>query len=150
MSIICAEPEDLDLLCDLFEGFCQETSYDVEFSGTAARQYLWGFITQPIGAVLVSYKDGEMMGCVMVMSSLEFQVMPFCYIAKFYVHPKGRGTGISRALLGAAIDWARNMTCDMMFVTATAGLTEKQQQLFVNLMTGAGFKDAGPCLALKL
>lgn len=144
-----ATAADLDALCVIARQFIGESAHDVEYSGFAARQFFWTYIASPQMDVIVADENG-IVGGAMVAASLEAQVKPFCYMAKFYMAPESRRTGISRDVLSAAIKWAIEMTCSDFFTTATAGLDEREQALMVALLKRAGFTDQGPCMGLKL
>ena len=52
--------------------------------------------------------------------------------------------------MDGALDWAKEKDCSYIFVTATANLAEKEQQLFINLMKKFGLREGGPVLSLKM
>lgn len=147
-----ALPSDLDALCEIAKTFIGETSYDVTYSGLNSRSHLWQYIATPSADVIIvtSDEDDVILGGVMLAASVEFQLMPFCYISKFYVAPEARRSLVARQLMESAIKWAADMTCSDIFSTATAGLSPTEQRLFINLMKRYGFNDAGPCLHLKI
>lgn len=149
LSIRAAHAGDLDILCGMAKTFIEETDHDVEYSGTNARQFLWTYIVQPTTDILLAV-DETIIGASLLVSSLEFQRDPFCYLGKFYITQEGRRTRAGRELLEASIEWGRAMGCNKMFSTATAGLSEREQRLFIALMKRAGFVDSGPCLELTL
>ena len=144
-----ATADDLDALCSIAQQFINESGHDVEYSGFAARQFFWTYIANPQMDVIVADESG-IVGGAMVAASLEAQIKPFCYITKFYMAPEARRTGISRDLLNAVIDWAKEMTCSKIFSTATAGLDDREQALMVALLKRPGFIDQGPCMGLQL
>ena len=81
---------------------------------------------------------------------MEYHDKPFCYIGKFFVFLSGRRTDASRKLITYALKWAKEQDCTHIFVTATAGLDKKEQQLFINLMKKSGLVECGPVLSLKV
>jgi hypothetical protein len=48
------------------------------------------------------------------------------------------------------LKWSKEQYCSHLFVTATAELAEKEQQLFINLMKKSGLVERGPVLSLKM
>lgn len=143
--------EDLNALIGMAATFAGESTWSgVQFDYDKARRHLKLYLESPNADVLVAEVNGKIIGAVLVAASLEFHVLPFCYVAKFYVAPEGRRTAAGRELAEAIKRWAQANGCTHAFVTATAGLSPLEQKLFVNLMAAAGFKESGPVMALQM
>ena len=136
-----ATADDIGWLLEIAERFISETSYDIVYDPEAARNHLLTYIHHSDADILLA--DG---GGAMVAASREFQKQPFCYVGKFFVIPESRRTGTAREIVEAILAWASLHGCSHVFVTATAGLAEREQRLFINLMKRYGFIESGPVL----
>ena len=144
-----ATKEDIPGLLGLAERFISETSFEADYDEIAAYKYFSQFI-EHMEADIIIYDEGGISGGAMVAFAQEAQKQPFCYIAKFFVDPDSRNLGIGRDLTEAVLAWASLHGCSHVFSTATAGLDERNQRLFVNLMKKYGFEDVGPVLCAKV
>jgi hypothetical protein len=54
-----------------------------------------------------------------------------------------RRSPVARSLVNRLIEFARDRECMSIYVSATAQLARKEQQLFENLLTRSGFNYAG-------
>jgi GNAT superfamily N-acetyltransferase len=145
-----ATEHDVEEILDITEQFMAETSYEVVYDREQARQYIRGHALAEDFDIIVAEIDGRIVGGVLLAASSEVQVQPFCYVCKFFVLPEGRRSTAARDLLGAVKTWAENHDCSHVFATATAGLDEREQRLFVNLMKRGRYDDVGPVLCLSL
>ncbi len=143
-----AKQEDLSSLVDLAEEANKESDYRLPFHRDSAAKYLWGYIKSPECDIILGSLDDKFAGGVMLAYSNEFHKEPFCYVGKFWVLPNARRSHLARFLLSATLEWAKEKKCSHVFATATAGLDEKEQRLFINLMKRSGFVDKGPVLCL--
>ncbi len=141
-----AEKVDIYPLVDMSEEATKESGYKLPFSRYEATNYLWQYINHPECDIILGDYKGALAGVSMLAYSSEFHEKPFCYVAKFWVLPSARRTRMARDLLNASLKWAVEKECSHVFVTAAAGLDEKEQRLFINLMKRVGFKDEGPML----
>ena len=128
----------------------QESEYDLPFNKDNAFRYIYDYAHYVDSDILVAEYDEEIVGVVFIGKSTEFHDKPFCYIGKFWVFLSGRRTDAGRRLMDSALDWAKEKDCSYIFVTATANLAEKEQQLFINLMKKFGLREGGPVLSLKM
>ncbi len=145
-----ATKDDLYPLVDVCEQANRESDFNLPFHKENSTQYLWEYIIHPTCDILICKVEGAIAGGVMIAESKEFHEKAFCYVSKFWVLPEFRRSNAARVLLKAALDWALEKSCSHVFVTATAGLDEKEQRLFINLMKRAKFKEEGPVLCLTL
>ena len=137
-------------MIEISRRFVAETSYEVTFDESMARHHLGTYLSVPHLCILLGEQNGIIVGGAMLALSYEFQSKPFGYVSKFFVLPEGRGLGIGRALVDAMLHWFTEKGASHVFVTATAGLSDLQQRLFVSLMKRHGFTDSGPVMCLKL
>jgi len=142
--------EEVSELVDLTSAINKESNYGLVYNKENAFKYLYNHIHYDGSDIIVAEKDDEIIGYVTVGISLEYHDKPFCYIGKFFVFLSGRRTDASRKLITYALKWAKEQDCTHVFVTATAGLDKKEQQLFINLMKKSGLVERGPVLSLKM
>lgn len=149
-TVRLAVVEDTSELVELTNAINEESDYGLSYNKENAFKYLYNSIWYEGFDIIVAEKDDEIIGYVTVGASLEYHDKPFCYIGKFFVFLAGRRTDASRKLMTETLKWAKEQDCTHIFVTATAGLKEKEQQLFINLMKKSGLVECGPVLSLKM
>ncbi len=139
--------DDLDYIMEQAEAFVDASTYGgMVFEPARARWHLTTYIDEPCRDILIVPGGGAL-----IAASYEVLARPFCYIIKFWIEPAHRRSTSSRVLLYSCVEWAKGHDCSHIFCTATAGLDEREQQLFVNLMTRHGGMTAcGPVLAKEL
>jgi len=142
--------EDTSELVELTNAINEESNYGLAYNKENAFKYIYNSIWYEGSDIIVAEKDDEILGYVTVGTSLEYHDKPFCYVGKFFVFLSGRRTDASRKLITHALKWAKEQDCTHVFVTATAGLDKKEQQLFINLMKKSGLVECGPVLSLKM
>jgi len=140
---------DLEAMVVLAERFIGETNYEVEFDAEKSRHHLAFYLLMPNLKILVADENGIVGGAMMAVSH-EFQKRPFGYVSKFFVAPEARNWGIGRSLIEATIAWLKEQGVSHIFSTATAGLDEMNQRLFVNLLKKYGFRDCGPVMCMEV
>lgn len=145
-----AELEDTSELVELTAEANKESNYGLAYNKDHAFKYLYDYIRNEDADILVAEKYDEIIGFVMMGRSFEFHDKPFGYIGKFWVFASGRRTSAGRNLMSHSLEWAKEKDCSHLFVTATAELDEKEQQLFINLMKKSGLVERGPVLSLKM
>lgn len=150
VNIRKAVAEDLNELLYFADRSNDESSYKVKFCAKASRAFFKTHLDHPVADIYVAEYEGSIVGGVMMAYSLEFHEQPFCYVNKFWVSPMARGSDAGRQLLQAVLTWAKHYNCSHVFTTATAGLDEKNQQLFINLMKKGGMKEDGPVLFVSI
>ena len=142
----CAVASDLDRFADIIKEAINETSYDFGFNFDNSRKHIWEYIVTQETDVLFIEHDEQVVAIALVAESLEFHERPLCYVGKFWVSQRGRSLGLGRHLVNAVLDWAESRKCSHTFITATAGLADREQRLFVNLMKRTGFVESGVVL----
>jgi len=149
-TVRLAELDDTSELVERTTEANKESNYGLGYNNDNAFKYLYNYIKYEDSDILVAEKDDEIIGFVMMGKSFEFHDKPFGYISKFWVFASGRRTDAGRNLISNALKWAKEQDCSHLFVTATAELAEKEQQLFINLMKKSGLVERGPVLSLKM
>ena len=149
-TVRLAELDDASELVDCTREGNEESNYGLAYNNDNAFKYLYNYIKYDDSDILVAEKDDEIVGFAMLGKSYEFHDKPFGYIGKFWVFASGRRTDAGRNLISHALKWAKEQDCSHLFVTATAELAEKEQQLFINLMKKSGLVERGPVLSLKM
>ena len=149
-TVRLAELDDAGELTELGFEANKESHYGLAYNKENAFKYFYDYIGYENSDILVAEKDDEIIGLVLVGKSLEFHDKPFGYIGKFWVFTSGRRTDAGRNLISHALKWAKEKDCSHLFVTATAELPEKEQQLFINLMKKSGLIERGPVLSLRM
>ncbi|WP_159718228.1 GNAT family N-acetyltransferase [Geminicoccus flavidas] len=99
-------PEDIAAAARLFRAYAASLSVDLAYQDFAAELAgLPGGYAPPAGAVLLARdKAGQELGCV-ALRPLDPPSM--CEMKRLYVAPAGRGLGLGRALVEAALAAAR-------------------------------------------
>jgi GNAT superfamily N-acetyltransferase len=146
----CADVIDIPELLIMAEEFIEESHWDVTFDAQRSKYVLETYIRGLELEVIIARENDRLLGGIMLCESWEFQERPFGYFAKFYVRPEGRNFKVGRALMRAAIEWFAERDCSHMFISATAGLNERDQRAFTILMKRAGMLEAGPIMWAKL
>jgi len=138
-----ATVDDIPALLKLAEKFVSESSYGMEFDEAGAAEYLETILNHPEAALFVT--DDVSAGILCTIAK-DWCVRPVLYVEKMYVSPKERGRGLSRALVCAAIAYAKLNDCSHIFSTATAGMGERVSKMFQNLFAKDGFTHCGGVL----
>jgi len=120
-----ATVDDVDALLDLFETFFAESGYppSIQFDRVRAKHYL----TQAISTghephIIAPLPDGSIAGSISYEIDHTFSKEPFAILGEVYARPEYRRSGIGRALIGSAMDVAKNAdhaTC--MHIPITSG-----------------------------
>jgi GNAT superfamily N-acetyltransferase len=134
---------DIPALLLLAERFVSESSYGMEFDEAGSREYLEMVLQHPDVALFVT---DDVSAGMLVTVAKDWCVRPVLYVEKMYVSPQERGRGLSRALVCAAINFAKLNNCSHIFSTATAGMGERVSKLFENLFAKDGFTSCGGVL----
>lgn len=138
-----ATPDDIPALLQLAQHFVSESSYGMEFDEAGAREYLETVIQHPDAALFVT---DDVSAGMLVTVAKDWCKRPVLYVEKMYVSPQERGRGLSRALVCAAVNFAKLNNCSHIFSTATAGMGERVRKLFENLFAKDGFTPCGGVL----
>ena len=138
-----AEEKDLYPLCEMARRFVAETGLPYTFSEEITRDTFWSAInTDEI--LLVDVEDGIIMGAVMGHVDRDFCEEYSAYINKLYIEKEFRGLCNSRDLIKAFEKEAGN--AKLLFTSATAGMGERIEKLYVHLFKKAGYSVLGRVL----
>ena len=146
----CASAADFEALVGLARRFTAESGLPVSFDEDRARQTLWRAIHSPEVAVLVDDIDGVIGGGAIMTFEAEWTREVCAYVVKFYVERELRGLGSARALVAGLMAEARARSATLMFASATAGLGERVERLYVRLFERAGFNVLGRIVMKEL
>jgi len=141
-----AEMSDRWELIEIAKGWARETRYGTEFDMTEALQYLGAFIEFDGHDILLAIDDDGVAGLVMVAASNMIYKKPLGYVIQFYVIERARKGVASKHLIAALKLWFAAQEVSQVFVTANAGLKDRDQRAFIAIMKRSGFEEAGPSL----
>ncbi len=147
MSVRLATADDIPAVLAMAEAFVGESDYGMVFDSERSADYLALLLQQP--DVLVLIGDDGQAGIIATVAS-DWCAQPVCYVEKLFVMPEARGSGVARALVAAAVEFARQHHCSHIFATATAGMGDNVGRLFSNLFRKFAFNDCGPVLFRKI
>lgn len=139
--------EDIPQLVAFGARFNAESGYGWTYSPENAAATYALFIEHKQTTCLVIESKCELMAAAVLAVSAEFSVETIGFFQKFYCFPKARGTGASRMLVGACMDWFASRRAVSVFVTATGNIDGKRDRQFENLFAKFGFGNLGPTMA---
>jgi GNAT superfamily N-acetyltransferase len=145
MSARLATADDVPTILTMAEQFVRESGYGMRFDADHATDYLLTLLAHPDALVMVA-DGGFCTACV----SLDWCDAPICYVEKLYLMPSARGSGIARSFVAAVVEFARQHGCSHVFATATAGLGDQVERLFINLFKKYGFHTCGAAVCRSL
>jgi carbonic anhydrase len=136
-AIVTAQSqEDLETMRQLMLEYAAERGLDLGFQGFDQEvATLPGAYGAPEGTLLMARIDGVPAGCVGVRRSSP----GIAELKRLYLRPGGRGSGLGRALVTAAIEWARVAGYRLMRLDTVPGM-EVAQELYRSL----GFREIPP------
>lgn len=128
---------DLADTITLFEAYATSLGIDLSFQDfTTEMAHMPGKYTAPTGALLLARNtDRETIGCV-GLRQLEGSV---CEMKRLYVDPKGRGTGLGKALAVEVIQAAKELEYSAMRLDTLPAMTSARA-----LYKALGFVDIAP------
>lgn len=136
-----ATEENLDQLCDMARRFVEESTLPYTFSPELTRELLWQAICDDENILLVDMRDGLVAGAIMGYMERDFCVEYSAYITKMYVEKEFRGIIAAKQLISAFEKRVENAS--VVFASATAGIDERTEKLFVNLFKKSGYSVLG-------
>lgn len=145
-----AVPDDLDALCSLGERFTEQSDLPLTYDYELARAQIWGYIYQQDAILLVADHNGVIAGAALGMVEREFCKEPMGYLNKFFIEAEFRGLGVSRDLLEAFDKEAKIRGAAVVFASATAGMGERVEKLYVRLFEKNGYKVLGRVLVKEV
>lgn len=146
MTVRAAQAEDLDGLCAMARRFVAETDLPFTYSNEMTRQTFWSAIHSDASILLVWHSEDVMGGAVLGCIDQDFCNERLAYIAKFYIELEFRGLSPSRELLAAFQREAVAKGASIIFASATAGMGERVEKLYVRLFEHHGYNVLGRVL----
>jgi ribosomal protein S18 acetylase RimI-like enzyme len=131
--------DDLNSIKTLFQAYVVGLGLDISFQNFDHELVsLPGKYAPPSGALLLakSASTGEAIGCV---GLRPLQPEGTCEMKRLYVSPKGRGTGVGRALAEAVVAEAKRLGYGRMVLDTLGSMTTP-----LKLYRGLGFRDIEP------
>jgi ribosomal protein S18 acetylase RimI-like enzyme len=134
--IVTAVDSDIDAVRSLFEEYAAELGVDLCFQGFADElASLPGAYAAPPGRILLARDGNAVVGCVAVRSLGGGT----CEMKRLYVRPDGRGRGLGRSLVEAAIGAAYEQGYERMRLDTLPQMVEAQP-----LYESLGFREIEP------
>ncbi len=137
-----AQPEDLYPLCDMAQRFIAESGLPYTYDPDLARDTFWEGINS--GILIVDDQDGILSGAIMGYMGRDFCIEYTAYITKLYIEKEFRGSSIARELVKAFLKETEE--AKLVFTSATAGMGERIEKLYVRLFERSGFNVLGRIL----
>ncbi len=138
-----AVDDDLYPIIEMARRFVDETNLSYTFSEEITKQTLWEGINNEEAIFLVDDQDGVIAGAIMGYTGRDFCDEYSAYITKFYIEKEFRGLKASMNLIKAFESETKGM---LVFTSATAGISEKVEKMYVNLFKHAGYSVLGRVL----
>jgi len=113
-----ARLDDVDRIVEL----TAQLGYDVHAS--AVRERLARILERPDHRFMVADLDGRAVGWLHALVSDYIETGPFVVVAGLVVDAAARTTGVGRALMSAAEQWAVETGCHVVRLWSSAGRTE--------------------------
>lgn len=136
-----ATQENLDQLCDMALRFVEESKLPYTFSPELTRELFWTAINDEESILLVDMRDGLVAGAIMGYMERDFCVEYSAYITKMYVEKEFRGIIATKQLISAFEKRVEGAV--VVFASATAGIDDRVEKLFVNLFKKSGYSVLG-------
>ena len=133
-------PDDLEAARALFRSYAVALGLDISFQGFEDElTTLPGKYAPPRGLLLLAKSDstGEAIGCV---GLRPLDLEGTCEMKRLYVNPRGRGTGVGKALAESVVSGAKRLGYGRVVLDTLGSMTAAQK-----LYRGLGFHDIEPC-----
>ena len=140
-----AEPKDLDQLCSLAKRFIEESQLPYTYDPELARQEFWGGIHDENSIILLDVQEDLVAGIIMGYMSKDFCVESSAYLTKLYVEKEFRGIIRAQDLIEAFEE--RTKEAIITYASATSGIGERTEKLFVRLFERSGYHVLGRIMA---
>jgi GNAT superfamily N-acetyltransferase len=142
-----ATTADIPAILKAAEFFVSESSYGMEFDAQNATEYLELILNHDDAVVFIS---DDARAILIATIATDWCKKPVCYVEKLYISPEHRGTGVSRVLVSALLNFAKLRECSHVFCTATAGMGDRVSKLFENLFAKSGFTACGQVIVKEM
>jgi len=140
-----AEPKDLDQLCDLAKRFIEETQLPYTYDPELTRQHYWEAINDEESIIILDVQEDIVAGIVMGYVSKDFCVESSAYLTKLYVEKEFRGIIKVKDLVSAFEERVKEAV--IIYASATSGIGERTETLFVRLFERSGYHVLGRIMA---
>jgi GNAT superfamily N-acetyltransferase len=137
--------EDLEPMCNLARRFVAETNMPLTFDYDATRALFWGAIHDEESIFIVAVEDGIIAGVIMGYVEKDFCVEYSAYITKLYIEKEFRGLVGAKHLIAAFEEKVKGRA-SLIYASATAGIDDRIEKLFVNLFQKSGYSVLGRIL----
>lgn len=139
-----AEPKDLDQLCDLAERFIAESDLPYTYDPVLTRQHFWEAIHEDETIIILAVEEDIVAGIVMGYVARDFCVESSAYLTKLYVEKEFRGIIGAKHLIAAFEEATKEAV--ITFASATGGVGDEIEKIFVNLFEKSGYSVLGRIL----
>lgn len=143
-----ALPEDLDQLSNMARRFVEESTLPYTFDMDLTRELLWAAIHSEESILIVDVQEDVICAAVMGYVSRDFCIEYDAYITKFYVEKEFRGIIDTKGLIRAFEE--RVGEASMIYTSASSGISERIENLFVTLFKNSGYHVLGRIMAKEL
>ncbi len=145
-----ANLSDLPFLIPLFRRFVEESSLPFTFDEETTISYLTVVMEIENVIILVEEDDGVITGLILGSVDRDFCRESCAYVEKMYVETEFRGLGTARALVETFQDEAKKLGASIIFASATAGMGDRVEKLYVNLFGRYGYTVLGRILCKEI
>ena len=140
-----AEPKDLDQLCELARRFIEETQLPYTYDPVLTRKHYWEAIHDDETIIILDVQEDIVAGIVMGYVAKDFCVESSAYLTKLYVEKEFRGIIRAKDLVSAFEERVKEAV--IIYASATSGIGERTEKLFVRLFQKSGYSVLGRILA---
>lgn len=141
---------DLPFLIPMVRRFVEESSLPFTFDVETTVSYFASVMESENTIILVEEDDGIITGGILGTVDRDFCRESCAYVIKMYVEKEFRGLGTARALVEAFEDEARKLGASIIFVSATAGMGDRAEKLYIRLLERYGFVTLGRVLCKEI
>ena len=145
-----ANLSDIPALIPMSRRFVEESSLPFTFDVKITIAYLTSVMESENSIVLVEDDNGIITGGILGAVEQDFCRELSAYVIKMYVESEFRGLGTARALVEAFQDEAKKMGASIIFASATAGMGDRIEKLYVKLFERYGYSILGHVLCKEI
>lgn len=138
-----AEEQDYEQIVSLGEVFTAESNLPLTYNESRARQTIWSAMHSADIDLLVSEEGGVINGTAIVIYEAQYYNETCAYVDKLFVHKELRGYAVSDELLEGVLESCHGRGVKIVFASATAGMGDRIEKLYVRLFERHGFSVLG-------
>lgn len=150
MVIREAVAADFEPLVSLARNFTRESGLPFTFNEVRARETIWSHIHYPEVDFIVETDEDVLTGCAVVTYDADYYNETCAYVEKLFVHKEFRGRGTSDNIIRGILGFAEKRDARVVFASATAGMGERIEKLYVRLFERHGFNVLGRIIMRKI